>query len=118
MHTDSIRSLQPLKRSEKRSLKHELDLCNGLFSEETARDEGKGAKNGSGFSTVRANSKPSAQKCSRKNVTLGENSGQFSLAKMKPQLTLNTRGFEFTLKELEDNTLRAGLRDKGLDRLG
>ena len=38
--------------------------------------------------------------------------------KMKPQLTLNTRGFEFTLKELEDNTLRAGLRDKGLDRLG
>jgi hypothetical protein len=81
MHTDSIRSLQPLKRSEKRSLKHELDLCNGLFSEETARVEGKGAKNGSGFSAVRSDSTPFAQNFSRTNVTLGANSGQFSLAK-------------------------------------
>jgi hypothetical protein len=38
--------------------------------------------------------------------------------KMKPQLTLNTRGFEFTLQEPRDNTLRAGLRDKGLHRVG
>ena len=50
----------------------ELDLCNGWFYEETVRDEGKEAKNGSGFSTVRANSKPFAQNRSRKKVTLKE----------------------------------------------
>jgi hypothetical protein len=51
------------------------------ISEETAHNEGKGAKNGSGFSTVRSDSTPFAQNRSRKNVTLGANSGQFSLAK-------------------------------------
>jgi hypothetical protein len=51
------------------------------ISEETAREKGKGAKNGSGFSTVRFDSTPFAQNRSRKNVTLGANSGQFSLAK-------------------------------------
>jgi hypothetical protein len=40
------------------------------------------------------------QNRSHKNVTLGEITGQSSLAIMKPTLTLNTRGFEFALQEL------------------
>jgi hypothetical protein len=59
----------------------ELDLQIHSISEEIVRHEGKGAKNVSGFSTVRSDSTPFAQKRSRKNVTLGANSGQFSLAK-------------------------------------
>jgi hypothetical protein len=61
--------------------KRELDLYIRSISEETVRVEGKGAKNGSGFSTVWSDSTPFAQNRSRKNVTLGANSGQFSLAK-------------------------------------
>jgi hypothetical protein len=52
-----------------------LDLCSNSLSEETANIEGKGAKNGSGFSTVCPNSKPFSQHASCKNVTLGEITG-------------------------------------------
>jgi hypothetical protein len=48
----------------------------------------------------------------------GSKFGEVFSGKLKPTLTLNIRGFEFALQELEDNTLRAGIRDKGLDRLG
>ena len=37
---------------------------------------------------------------------------------MKTKLTLNTKGFGFALQEPGENTLGAGLRDKGLNRVG
>jgi hypothetical protein len=37
---------------------------------------------------------------------------------MKPSPTLNTSGVQFALQEPRDNTPRAGLRDKGLNRVG
>jgi hypothetical protein len=43
-----------------------------------------------------------SQNRSCKHVTLGVITGQSSLAIMKPKLTLNTRGFEFSLHELRE----------------
>jgi hypothetical protein len=37
---------------------------------------------------------------------------------MKPTPILNTSGVQFALQELGDNTPRAGLREKGLNRVG
>ena len=48
------RSIQPFRKSEKWPLKHELELYKKPILGETAHGEGKGAKNGSGFSTVRS----------------------------------------------------------------
>jgi hypothetical protein len=51
-------------------------------------------------------------------VTLGAITGQSSLEIMKPTLTLNTRGFEFSLQELGEIIQWTELRDKGLNRVG